>query len=389
MTRRIGVWVGLGVFVAAVAACSSDANTGDPGATSSSSSSSSASGGGGVSSSSASASGGSTGTAGAGGTGAGGNGQTVVRLIAIGDTGEGNADQHCVADAMSVKCLQDGCDGVLLAGDNFYSSQGVNAGGVEDENDPQWMEKFELPYDRAGLNGLPFYAVLGNHDYAPPPLDFISGGSPDAQIAYSSLPVGDGNQDGFRHSDKWTMPARYYDLELGNGMVHLFGMDGQDASQTQLDDMSQRVSDSSATWKLVFNHFPRFTSGDHQDDMDYLNFLLGLSGPDLYELLQGIYCNADVFLAGHDHDREYMTAGQDSSCPNTHFIVSGAGAKVDTASHATMSHQAYFNNQIEGFFYLVFEADKITLESYDMSTDPNDCGAAGMAAPAFQATITK
>lgn len=387
MTVRRSLWCALWVLGSAAAfACSSSTNdeaTG--GSTSSSSSVTSASGGSGPTT--AATGGSSTTSAGGGGAGAGG---PSVRLIAIGDTGEGNDDQYCVAHAMSAKCLQDGCDGVLLAGDNFYDV------GVEDVDDVQWMEKFELPYDREGLNGLPFYVVLGNHDYAPAVVAPILNhdGNKNAQVQYSSLPVGDGTQPNMRHSDKWTMPAPYYDVVLGDGLLHLFALDGQDASNTQLNDMAQRVSGSTATWKLVFNHFPRYTTGDHQDDMDYLNFLLGLSGPDLYELLQASYCNADLFLTGHDHDREYMTAGQDPNCPSTHFIVSGAGAKVDTAEHTTTSHQAYFENEIEGFFYLIFEGNTLTIESYDKvdiadTREESDCAPAGNALPAYSTTITK
>ena len=43
-----------------------------------------------------------------------------------------------------------------LLGDNIYDS------GVTSVTDPQWQTKFEIPY--MGVN-LPFYVVLGNHDY--------------------------------------------------------------------------------------------------------------------------------------------------------------------------------------------------------------------------------
>ncbi len=86
----------------------------------------------------------------------------VVRIIAIGDTGEGNLAQNQVADRMSEKCIEvGGCHAVMMNGDNFYDN------GVADTGDAQWGPKFEQPYDRAGLNGLPFYAVLGNHDHGP------------------------------------------------------------------------------------------------------------------------------------------------------------------------------------------------------------------------------
>ena len=56
-------------------------------------------------------------------------GPTPVRFVAMGDTGEGNADQATVAAAIETLCAAQGCDFVLLLGDNFYDV------GVEDVND--------------------------------------------------------------------------------------------------------------------------------------------------------------------------------------------------------------------------------------------------------------
>jgi tartrate-resistant acid phosphatase type 5 len=287
---------------------------------------------------------------------------------------------------MNAKCGQDGCDAVLLAGDNFYDD------GVTGTDDPLWVKAFEEPYDRPELNKIPFYAVLGNHDYSPTILKQIvdSKGVKQAQIDYSYLPVGQGANT--RKTDKWTMPAPYYDVQFGEGLVHVFGMDSVDAGEfsgaAQLNDMKQRVNASTAKWKLVFAHHPRFTSGDHQKDNDLLNTVTALFAPSMYELQQGIYCNADLFLSGHDHDREFLDKGQDPMCPNTHFMVSGAGAKVNSKKGSNLAKQLYYNNAIEGFFYLIFSDNELRIESYDM--DPQACAAAGLAAPAWSnAPITK
>ena len=44
----------------------------------------------------------------------------VVRFVALGDTGHGNADQTRVGDAVGALCAAQGCDFVVLLGDNFY-----------------------------------------------------------------------------------------------------------------------------------------------------------------------------------------------------------------------------------------------------------------------------
>ncbi|HLM73220.1 MAG TPA: metallophosphoesterase, partial [Polyangiaceae bacterium] len=272
----------------------------------------------------------------------------VVRLLAIGDTGEGNEGQYAVSEQMSAKCDQvGGCDAVLVNGDNFYDN------GVESTSDPQWVEKFEKPYDRPGLNGLPFYAVLGNHDYGP-----TSTGNKQAQIDYSALPVGTG--PGTRLSAKWHMPEAYYDVKIEH--VHLFGIDTVDfTSAEQENDMGARVTASSAPWKIVFGHHPRYTSGEHFWDTQ----LLGFAG--LYDFQQAIFCSADIFMTGHDHDMEFIDKGRDSKCPETYFVVSGASSKTRDNFDFTPKDkgQIYYEENIEGFAYLEISANKLLFEFID------------------------
>src|SRR5262249_38799142 len=144
---------------------------------------------------------------------------SVVRLVALGDTGEGNEAQRLVAEQMGKHCMAvGGCTAVVMLGDNFYDN------GVVSVDDPQWRTKFEDIYDVPGLNGLKFYVALGNHDYG-----YTSSGSRDAQLDYSQLPVG--KDAGQRSSDKWVMPMPYYDVRLG--LVHLFALDNQDYGSAQ------------------------------------------------------------------------------------------------------------------------------------------------------------
>ncbi|WP_437730785.1 metallophosphoesterase [Sorangium sp. So ce1335] len=272
----------------------------------------------------------------------------VIRIIAIGDTGEGNAAQHQVADRMSEKCIEvGGCHAVMMNGDNFYDH------GVVDTSDAQWGPKFEQPYDRPGLNGLPFYAVLGNHDHGP-----SSSGVRQAQIDYSRLLVGGG--PGMRVSDKWHMPASYYDVRIRH--VHLFGIDTVDfTSSEQADDMSARVAASDATWKIVFGHHPRFTSGAHFSD----NEVIGGAG--MFAMQEAIYCGADMYMAGHDHHLELIDKGRDARCPDTYFAISGAGSKTRPASAFVPRdpRQLFYTDATEGFVYLQFEGDRLLLQFID------------------------
>ncbi|WP_437807550.1 metallophosphoesterase [Sorangium sp. So ce1078] len=272
----------------------------------------------------------------------------LVRIIAIGDTGEGNLGQHQVADRMSEKCIEvGGCHAVMMNGDNFYDH------GVVDSSDAQWGPKFEQPYDRPGLNGLPFYAVLGNHDHGP-----SSNGVRQAQIDYSLLPVGDG--PGTRMTDKWHMPASYYDVRVGH--VHLFGIDTVDfTSDEQAVDMRARVAASGAPWKIVFGHHPRYTSGVHAVD----NQQLGLAG--MFDMQRAIYCGTDMYMSGHDHNLELIDKGRDERCPGTYFAISGAGSKIRRAHGSVPSdpRQLFYTEETEGFAYLEFEGSTLRFEFID------------------------
>jgi Calcineurin-like phosphoesterase len=220
------------------------------------------------------------------------HGPATVTLLVIGQTGEGNAAQSCVAQGMSSRCLAapgGTCTAVLMGGDNFFDE------GVSSVDDPQWTEKFEVPYDRPGLEGVPFYAVLGNADYDP--FNVSHDGNKQAQIDYTFLPVGAGA--GHRASDKWHMPAAWYDVVLGGGLVHLFALDTWDTQGAppagQAGDMQARVAASSAPWKLVLGHFARFTSGSHQTDLPLLNLQLSNARPPgLFALQRAVYCEEEA-----------------------------------------------------------------------------------------------
>jgi hypothetical protein len=302
--------------------------------------------------------GGSAGSAGVGGVGGTGGGQggssggsnAIVKLIAIGDTGEGNVDQALVADQMDAKCAAvGGCTAVLMTGDNFYDH------GVSSTSDGQWVTKFEQIYDRPNLNGLKFYATLGNHDYG-----VTSNGVKEAQIQYTSLPVGTG--PGTRPSDKWVMTDAYYDKRFpdDSGPVHIFSIDTQDYSGTQKNVMSAKVQQSTATWKIVFGHHPRYTSGEHYLDNQILGFL------GMFSLQETIFCaGADIFLTGHDHNVEFIDKGAHAQCPSVHFIISGAGAKVRSSNAPKHAKSLYYNESIEALAYFEFSGNSMKLEFID------------------------
>ena len=101
--------------------------------------------------------------------------QSVARtrppsFLAFGDWGrDGAQHQRDVAVQMGKAAAELGCRFIASVGDNFYEN------GVQSVDDPQWKTSFENIYTDPALQ-VPWYAVLGNHDYK---------GNPQAQIDYA------------------------------------------------------------------------------------------------------------------------------------------------------------------------------------------------------------
>jgi tartrate-resistant acid phosphatase type 5 len=234
----------------------------------------------------------------------------TVRFVAIGDAGEGNDGQVEVAAAIEALCAERGCDFALYLGDNIYNT------GVDSVDDPQFEEKFELPY--ANLD-FPFYIALGNHDYGGNGL----GNEPDRvepQIAYSD------------RSDKWTLPDRYYAHDQDH--VRFVGLDTNalmwdplwETGAEQMLWARGQLAGSTHPWKLAYGHHPYVSNGQHgtAGNYDGLSGLAVAAGQELKDFFDADICGTvDVYFAGHDHDMQWL----EPTC-GTQFLVSGAGAKT-------------------------------------------------------------
>ena len=106
----------------------------------------------------------------------------VTRFLAVADTGSGDANQRAVGAQMAAVNRQRPVDLVVLGGDNIYPS-----------GDMALIEAtFRRPYAELLAAGVPFHAVLGNHDIR------TDNGNP--QVAYK--PFG--------------MKGRYYSVRRGD-----------------------------------------------------------------------------------------------------------------------------------------------------------------------------
>ncbi|MCP4869486.1 MAG: hypothetical protein GY898_12295 [Proteobacteria bacterium] len=274
-----------------------------------------------------------------------------VRWIAMGDTGEGNDDQYAVSAAIQTLCAAQGCDFVVLLGDNFYDE------GVESTTDPLWASAFEDPYANLPTD-LVFYPSLGNHDGGAggTGLDMARG---DIQVDYSAV------------STRWNMPGRWYKHSHGN--VDMFAIDTSsvffdggflcgecdDNSADQVTWLQNEwAGASTGTWKIAYGHHPYLSNGPHGNAGLYegIPFLPYVSGDEVKGFLESNVCGqVDFYLCGHDHSRQYL---QDT-CSGTNLIVAGSGAKRTDIEGSNPVHWQDTDDDTEGFVW--FEADGNTL----------------------------
>lgn len=295
----------------------------------------------------------------------------LLRFVALGDSGKGNEGQRQVAEAMGAVCAaRGGCAFALMLGDNIYDT------GVDDINDAQWQEKFEVPY--ADLD-FPFYATLGNHDYGAPPIaSFLGGIGIDprrgaAQVDYTGV------------SQKFVMPDTHYRFVEGPvefvslNTTSLFWADlGLVESTVGFDDENDRMrqdlpawaASSTAPWRIAFGHHPFLSNGPHGNAGAYdgvaIEGLVG-SGTEIRDFMQEhVVGHFDVYLCGHDHSLQDLgTHG------GTEIFVSGGGA-----SHTDLEGENPAEWQAARKGFLLVEADDTNLTfTFVVVPDPGDAPA--------------
>lgn len=263
---------------------------------------------------------------------------TPVRFAALGDAGKGNADQARNAEALAAVCARQGCDLVLLLGDNVYPD------GVTSLHDPRWQTAFEQPFAPVDA---PFYPVLGNHDLGPGGLEAWRG---DVQVAWSA------------DHPRWRLPARYHRHRrgavdflaldtpafmlagLGNPLIDTFAERAR-AQERWIDESTA----SPASWRIAYGHHPLRSNGRHGDAGAYEGVpgLPLVSGGGVREALTEHLCGrVDLYLSGHDHNQQWLT----EPCAGTELIVSGAGSST---SPLRGDHPVRFqDDRLEGFVWI-------------------------------------
>ena len=267
--------------------------------------------------------------------------QDVVRFVALGDAGTGASAQYSVARAIATVCAQRGCDFAIYLGDNFYDT------GVDEVEDWQFEDKFELPY--AALD-FPFYPTLGNHDY----------GGNGAGYEFWKAPLYVDYSD---RSEKWVFPAQFFRVDAG--VVELYSLDTNAMVwgfyEEQLAWLQERTARTTATWTVAYGHHPYLSNGPHGNAGSYDGAPASPIGNGTYvkQFMDDAVCGTiDLYLCGHDHSRQWLV----ETCAGTELVVSGAGAKTTSVDD---TNETWFQESSLGFYWVEVSADRLTGAFYD------------------------
>ncbi len=259
----------------------------------------------------------------------------VVEFIAFGDQGKGNDGQKRVAEAMFEVCRDRGCDFGVVLGDNLYRY------GFEEPDDPRMKERFDLPY---GPLDMPFYAVLGNHDYAH---------GRNHERALWQL-------DWAARSNLMEMPSQYYRFEADRAAF--FALDttrvfwyGETEQSGWLD---RELAASKHKWKIVFGHHPYRSNGNHGNAGQYEGWRAPwVGGRSLRTLFEDRICDGvDLYLSGHDHNLQYL-----QHC-GVELVVTGAAAT--TTPIVDRGNESFFEASQLGFVWIRLD-ENMTLAFFD------------------------
>jgi tartrate-resistant acid phosphatase type 5 len=263
-----------------------------------------------------------------------------LNFLVFGDWGRnGETDQMEVAAQMAKAAQDIGAKFVISVGDNFYEN------GVQSVDDPHWQKSFEEVYRNPALQ-VPWYCILGNHDYH---------GNCDAQIAYGKT------------NARWKMPARYYvqsqKIDAATTadffyldttpMLHSFRNDKNSVANAAAQDVPKQLAwfkaalaASKAQWKIVVGHHPIYSGGGHGDTPELIENILPL----LQEHKVQAYFN------GHDHDLQHLVAG------DLNLFDSGAGSQHTLTFYTKRSK---FAKSRSGFTAVSLQADKMDVQMID------------------------
>jgi acid phosphatase len=299
-------------------------------------------------------------------------------FVTLGDWGGANLGSYhktgelAVAKQMAKTMTANKSKFIINVGDNFYYD------GIRSASDPLWAEDYEDVFTDPS-SFVPWYSILGNHDY---------GFNPAAQLQYKSP-----------HKDRWVMPARYWTKRValgGSGKFASFVFldttpcvrenltcsgeacdpPAREAPKFSANVRSQSCSTQFAWFKRTMSQIDAqdwiIVAGHHPADE--------LNVEDFVSVFQEH--NMDAYLAGHSHELELFNV--DAS--GTPYIVSGAGCMVRIKEKARLAEADEFRALLRGSALAVGGAVDENVAG-PAATPPGDGGAPDGGAPSAEADL--
>uniref|UniRef100_A0A1D2A0W5 Calcineurin-like phosphoesterase domain-containing protein n=2 Tax=Auxenochlorella protothecoides TaxID=3075 RepID=A0A1D2A0W5_AUXPR len=299
-----------------------------------------------------------------------------TRFLAVGDWGrDGKHNQSLVASAMALKAATFQPDFIVSTGDNFYQS------GLVWPEDPQFNTSFIDIYSQPGLQ-LPWYAVLGNHDYGELKDDAKPDDQPpvcsslDSESCYYS-PLHQLSQRLVARDWRWRC-ERAFQLPLAPGALELFFIDTNpmmsyyrdtpwaghkggildQSLEAQLVELEAALFRSSARWKIVIGHHPIYSNqrdvaqpqGYYKDTKRIIEPLLEKYG-------------VQAYIHGHDHSLYHIVPANSSY----HQYCSGAGSKLSQGF--LRDGDAPFQRSLNGFIAVEVGSKRMTVEFIGLESE--------------------
>ncbi|KAK9918475.1 hypothetical protein WJX75_004346 [Coccomyxa subellipsoidea] len=233
--------------------------------------------------------------------------QYPVKFLVVGDWGRrGQYNQSHVAAMMGLKASLVDPDFIVSVGDNFYPS------GLSSPSDEAFSKSFSDAYSAKSLQ-VPWYAILGNHDYGDKCFDEQPGCYPTGDLYYS--PNHQMHMNLAERDWRWNCDRSFH-MRLAGGDVDLFFIDTspfvqkyystpwanftggltEQSWQRQLAQLEVNLMTSRAKWKVVFGHHPPRSNGHHNNTVELIQHV--------EPLLQ--VAGVQAYFAGHDHNLEHI-----------------------------------------------------------------------------------
>jgi hypothetical protein len=249
----------------------------------------------------------------------------ALRFVVFGDCGTGGAAQRAVASAVRNESLLP--DMVLILGDVVYPPF----------DERSYDTKFFAPY-AALLPSVPFYALLGNHDYE------HQGARPFLEVF--SLP---------RNGPPGLVPETSYLLERAGAQLVVHDTNqGPATLRQQALPWHVQITRTPADFRLVFHHHTLYSSGPNAEAAPL---------PELRALLAPLYAatGVDVAFGGHEHFYE-----RTRPIDGVVYVTSGAGGADLYQRTATNPWTAALVNDRHGYSHVELGPRTLKLRHMDV-----------------------